>query len=276
MINRYVRLMRFDKPAGIALLWAPTAWALWLANHGQPSWRLVRYFLLGTICMRAAGCIINDMADRNIDIHVQRTRLRPITRGEVSIQHASILLALLLLVAGVIVLQLPSLCWYEAVGALLITILYPFAKRFFQAPQLLLGIAFSMGIPMAYAASNLPTSPVMVLLLCLNFCWIVAYDTMYALVDREDDLRIGVRSTAILFGSQVIPIILFLLCLTHGLWLVLGYFHLVTLWFGLCWVLGLGIILYQYRLLITQTTANAMRAFLWSANYGLVMWLGFW
>lgn len=275
-MNRYLRLMRFDKPAGIALLWAPTAWALWLANHGHPNWRLVGYFLLGTICMRAAGCIINDMADRNIDNHVQRTRLRPITRGEISIQHASILLALLLLVAGVIVLQLPYLCWYEAVGALLITILYPFAKRFFQAPQLLLGIAFSMGIPMAYAASHIPTSSVMVLLLCLNFCWIVAYDTMYALVDREDDLRIGVRSTAILFGSHVIPIILFLLLLAHGLWLVLGYFHHVTPWFALCWVLGLGIIIYQYKLLGTQMIVNAMRAFLWSAYYGLVMWLGFW
>ena len=274
MKNKYLRLMRFDKPAGIALLWAPTAWALWLANQGRPTGWLVGCFLLGTICMRAAGCIMNDLADRNIDRHVQRTRLRPLTNGEVSIQKACMVLALLLIAAGIIALQLPKLCWYEACGALLITGLYPFAKRFLQAPQLLLGIAFSMGIPMAYAASEVPPNTVMAVLLILNFLWIVAYDTMYALVDREDDLLIGVRSTAILFGARAVPNILLLLGVTHALWLVLRCFYPLTMWFGLCWVLGFGILIYQFKLLVSRTTENAMRAFLWSALYGLLMWFG--
>lgn len=274
MKNKYLRLMRFDKPAGIFLLWAPTAWALWLANQGHPSGRLIAYFLLGTICMRAAGCIINDLADRNIDKHVHRTRLRPLTSGEVSLQQAGVVLVLLLLCAGIIALQLPKLCWFEAFGAMFITSVYPFAKRFFQAPQLLLGIAFSMGIPMAYAASGVPANSVMILLLTLNFFWIVAYDTMYALVDREDDLQIGVRSTAILFGSHAIPIILILLGITHGLWLLLPWVHPCTLWFELCWALGLGILIYQFSLLTSQAAVDAMRAFLWSALYGLLMWVG--
>ena len=274
MNNKYLRLMRFDKPAGIALLWAPTAWALWLANQGHPSGWLLVYFLLGTLCMRAAGCIINDFADRNIDKHVHRTRLRPLTNGEVSLKQAALVLVVLLLCAGFIALQLPKLCWLEAVGAVVITTIYPFAKRFFQAPQLLLGIAFSMGIPMAYAASGVTENAQMIVLLILNFLWIVAYDTMYALVDREDDLKIGVRSTAILFGSHAISNIVILLSMTHGLWLILYWLGIGSIWFLLYWLLGLGIVIYQCSLLISQTTTHAMRAFLWSALYGCVMWIG--
>ncbi len=273
-MNKYLRLMRFDKPAGIALLWAPTAWALWLANQGHPTGRLVVYFLLGTICMRAAGCIINDLADRHIDCHVNRTRLRPLTSGEMSIRQALIVLAILLITAAWIALQLPILCWYEAAFALLITILYPFGKRFLQAPQLLLGVAFSLGIPMVYAASGQSPDQGMCLLMLLNFCWIVAYDTMYAVVDKADDLRIGVRSTAILFGSKLRPILAILLGMTHGLWLVLGFFYPFSIWFLLAWVAGFSIFIYQYRLLAMQTEDVAMRAFLWNAIYGLVMWIG--
>lgn len=273
-MNRYGRLMRFDKPAGIVLLWAPTAWALWLANQGHPAWLLVFYFLLGTTCMRAAGCIINDLADRNIDKHVNRTRLRPITSGEMPIQHTVGVLSLLLFCAAGIAIQLPKLCWYEAVVALVITVIYPFGKRFVQAPQLILGLAFSMGIPMAYTASNRSPDWVMVVLMGLNFLWIVAYDTIYALVDRDDDLRIGVRSTAILFGSGVIEIIAFFLLACHALWFILWLFYPLTFRFGLFWILGLGILLYQYRLLSAQPLKHPMRAFLWNAVYGMVMWCG--
>jgi 4-hydroxybenzoate polyprenyltransferase len=275
-MNKYLRLMRFHKPAGIALLWAPTAWALWIANQGQPSMGLVSLFLLGTILMRAAGCIINDIADRKIDKYVQRTQLRPITSGEITVQQASIACMVLLLGAAVIVLQLPTLCWYEAWGALGITLLYPFTKRFFKAPQLLLGIAFSMGIPMAYAASHTIPDGMMLGLVCLNYVWIIAYDTIYALVDREDDLKIGVRSTAILFGAKAIPIIFILLGLTHGFWVVLRWHSSLTLGFGISWMIGLGILYTQYHLLQTQTPENAMRAFLWNGIYGLVMWVGLW
>lgn len=276
MKSKYLRLMRFDKPAGIALLWAPTAWALWLANQGQPAWSLVAYFLLGTIGMRAAGCIINDLADRNIDKHVRRTHLRPLTNGEVTVFQALLLLSVLLLGTGWIALQLPKLCWYEAVAALLIATLYPFAKRFFQAPQLLLGIAFSMGIPMAYAAAQIPFDLSMLVLFSLNFCWIVAYDTMYALADKEDDLKIGVRSTAILFGTKVIPIVLFLLTISHGLWLLLSLFYPFSTWFWVCWILGGLLLAYQYALLSQKTPHAAMRAFLSNAVYGLLLWLGVW
>ncbi|MGV3740116.1 MAG: 4-hydroxybenzoate octaprenyltransferase [Gammaproteobacteria bacterium] len=274
MKNKYLRLMRFDKPAGIALLWAPTAWALWLANQGHPAWGIVAYFLFGTIGMRAAGCIINDLADRNIDKHVRRTHLRPLTSGEVSVSQAFVVLGLLLLGLGWIALQLPKLCWYEAVAALLIATIYPFAKRFIQAPQLLLGVAFSMGIPMAYAAAQIPINQTMIILFLLNFCWIVAYDTMYALVDKEDDLKIGVRSTAILFGSKVIPIVLLLLSLSHGLWLILSLFYPFSQWFWACWVLGGLLLVYQYTLLSKQSPSEEMRAFLYNAVYGLILWFG--
>lgn len=274
MLNKYLRLMRFDKPAGIALLWAPTAWALWLANQGHPSGWLIGCFLMGTILMRAAGCVINDLADRNLDKHVRRTQLRPITHGDISILQAFILLGLLLSCAVWIALQLPILCWYEAWFAMAITILYPFCKRFFNAPQLLLGIAFSWGIPMTYAASGIAPDRIMALLILLNFCWIVAYDTIYALIDREDDLNIGIRSTAILFGSQAVTMIRILLTMTHGLWLLLGYWCHCTQWFYLGWCIGLILLLYQNRFLNVDNPApEAMRAFLWNAWYGLVMWL---
>ena len=274
MKNQYLRMMRFDKPAGIALLWAPTAWALWMANQGHPTGTLVLYFLLGTIGVRAAGCIINDLADRNIDNHVRRTQLRPITNGEVSIRQAFVTLGLLLMGVGYIALQLPRICWYEACVALSITVIYPFGKRFIQAPQLLLGVAFSMGIPMAYAASFMPIDATMILLFILNFCWIVAYDTMYALVDKEDDLKIGVRSTAIFFGNKVITIILFLLIINHGLWLFLSLWYPFTKWFWLCWTIGGLVLGYQYLLLSKQAPNAAMRAFLSNAVYGLIIWFG--
>lgn len=273
-MNVYARLMRFDKPAGIALLWAPTAWALWLANQGQPPGILILYFLLGTILMRAAGCIINDMADRHIDKHVKRTQSRPITSGEISIQKAAVVLMVLLMLAALIMIQLPILCWIEAGIALAITIIYPFGKRFLRAPQLVLGAAFSMGIPMAYTASGVDLDKGMLILLLLNFLWIVAYDTMYAWADRDDDLRIGVRSTAILFGSNVMRVVMFLQILVHGLWLVLARFYSVSLWFGVCWLGAAAIIMYQYHLLKHETAQHSLRAFLWNAVYGLVMWIG--
>ncbi|PJD90790.1 MAG: 4-hydroxybenzoate octaprenyltransferase [Legionella sp.] len=266
--------MRFDKPAGIALLWAPTAWALWLANQGHPPWILIVYFLLGTILMRAAGCIINDMADRRIDKHVKRTQTRPITSGELPMHRAAVALFVLLCLAAGIMFQLPVLCWVEAVIALAITVVYPFGKRFLSAPQLVLGVAFSMGIPMAYAASHVALDSRAFVLIVLNFLWIVAYDTMYAMMDRDDDRRIGVRSTAILFGSQAFLVVMGLQVLVHGLWLVLAGFYAVSFWFFLCWLAALGIILYQYYLLKQQTTKQIMQAFLWNAVYGLVMWIG--
>ena len=273
-LSAYYRLMRFHKSAGIILLWVPTAWALWLAHHGMPPVSLIIYFFLGTVCMRSAGCVVNDIADRHIDIHVERTRSRPLTAGEIGLVDALCLLMVLLSIALMIVMQLPVLCFYEALFALLVTLIYPFCKRFLQAPQLVLGIAFSMGIPMAYAASGVSPNVVMVFLFCLNFAWILAYDTMYAMVDREDDLLIGVKSTAVLFGSYDRFIIGLLQVFLHSIWLVLGWMVHASLWFYLIWLVGFCIMLYQQQLLGLRTHAAYFRAFLTNGWYGMVMWMG--
>lgn len=268
----YFRLMRFHKPVGILLLWIPTAWALWMANHGTPPLRLIIYFLSGTILMRAAGCVINDIADRNIDKHVTRTRLRPLTTGEISVREAVLLFILLLLAALLIVLQLPILCLYYAITALVITIIYPFCKRFFEAPQLVLGLAFSMGIPTAYAASNVAMDQSMLLLFLLNFAWIVVYDTMYAMADREDDLRIGVKSTAVLFGQYDRVIIMLFQIVLHGLWFYLAWTLHYSLLFYSFWLAAGAILVYQQMLMKQQNPTAYFAAFSVNIWYGLLMW----
>ena len=265
--------MRFHKPVGILLLWFPTAWALWLANSNSPPLKLVIYLFLGTVVMRAAGCVVNDLADRNIDKHVSRTKMRPITTGEISVKGAIISLLILLILALLIVLQLPIMCLYYAFVALAITIIYPFCKRFFEAPQLVLGLAFSMGIPIAYAASGLIYNQTMLILLGLNFLWIVAYDTMYALVDREDDLRIGVKSTAVLFQRFDRLIIMMLQISFHLLWLYLGLeLHESIIFYGL-WFFALLVLIYQQYLLKQNTNESSFKAFSSNSWYGLLMWV---
>lgn len=267
----YVRLMRLDKPIGIVLLWIPTALALWIANQGHPSIELVLYFLSGTLVMRSAGCVVNDLADRHVDKHVQRTAQRPLTTGEVSLPEALLLFILLLLIAFVIVIQLPVGCFYEALIALFITILYPFCKRFIQAPQLVLSLAFSVSIPMAYTASSVPLNSTMLLLLMINILWVIAYDTMYAMVDRADDLKLGIQSTAVLFGSLDRWVIGVLQATMHGLWLLLD----LNSWQYLGWTIGAFILIYQQYLTIGRDPKQCFKAFQWSAVYGLVMW-GIW
>jgi len=264
--------MRFNRPVGILLLWLPTAWGLWLANQGPPPYDLLVYFLVGTILMRAAGCVVNDIADRHIDIHVKRTAQRPLTSGEIGLFAALNLLVLLLLAAFMIAIQLPRQCFYYAVFALCITILYPFCKRFLQAPQLILGLAFSMGIPMAYAASGVSIDTPMLVLLLLNFLWIVSYDTMYAMVDCEDDLRIGVKSTAVLFGSYDYLIILLLQIAFHCLWLYLASSQYYSSRFYVGWVVGLFILIYQQTLVNQRTAHSSFKAFSMNAWYGTIMW----
>ncbi len=272
-VYAYLRLMRFHKPAGIALLWLPTAWALWIANHGVPPLNLILYLLLGTIFMRAAGCVMNDIADRHIDIHVSRTKMRPLTTGEVSLPEAVLTLFLLLFVALCVLIQLPLICFYYALPALLLTILYPFCKRFLQAPQLVLGLTFSMGIPMAYAASGVTPNSTMLLLFILNFVWIVAYDTIYAMVDRADDLRIGVKSTAILFAHFDCLIILLLQVFLSGLWIGLALTQHYSLWFYAFWLLAAMVLIYQQWLIRNRKPAKCLRAFSTNSLYGLLMWI---
>lgn len=273
-INAYLRLMRLDKPIGILLLWFPAAFALWVANHGMPSWDLVFYFLLGTVVMRSAGCVVNDLADRHVDKHVHRTAQRPLTTGEVGLPGAMIFLGLLLFLAFIIVIQLPIECFYYALIGLFVTVLYPFCKRFIQAPQLVLSVAFSVSIPMAYTASGVGLNSDTWLLLALNVLWVVAYDTMYAMVDREDDLKLGVKSTAVLFGAYDRLIIGGLHVILHILWLPIAY-HQPDLnpFFYLGWVAGALVLIYQQYLIISRDPKLCFDAFQWSAVYGFVMWL---
>lgn len=266
----YARLMRFHKPVGILLLWLPTAWALWLANDGPPNPSLLVYFILGTVLMRAAGCVVNDIADRHVDKHVKRTDQRPLTTGEVGLVEACLLLMGLLFMALMIVMQLPIVCFYYALLALFITILYPFCKRFFEAPQLILGLAFSMGIPMAYAASGRAFDWEMGILFLLNAAWIVAYDTMYAMADREDDRRIGVKSTALLFGAYDRIIIQCLQLFSHGLWLLLAMILHYSLLFYVCWGSAFLVLFYQQWLLNKGRYLDAFSTSVW---YGVVMWV---
>jgi len=271
--SSYVRLMRLNKPIGILLLWCPTAWALWDANHGHPSLQLVMIFLTGTVLMRSAGCIINDIADRHIDIHVQRTRSRPLTTGEVSLSNAICLLFVLLSTALATLLYLPPQCFLWALIALLITSVYPFCKRYIKAPQVILGFAFSMGIPMAYCASGKDYNRNEFIILLINFFWILAYDTMYAMVDREDDLKIGVKSTAILFGDLDRLIVGIVLVFTHFFWLFYATVALVHALFYVLWLTAVPLLIYQLKLIWTRTPSLCFRSFSLSAYYGMIMWL---
>ena len=266
--------MRFDKPVGIFLLWMPTAWALWTANNGTPSLMLLFYFFLGTVLMRAAGCVMNDIADRDIDKHVSRTKNRPLTSQQLSLSHAVILLTAILFVCFLIVLQLPFACLYYAFIALFLTILYPFCKRFFQAPQIVLGAAFSMAIPMVFVASDAFIDTSVWLLVSINILWVVSYDTMYAMVDRKDDLKIGVKSTAVLLNSWDRTAIFTLQFTLHILWLFFSTVVIMNNFFYFFWGIGGLILCYQQALVNTRDEPLCFKAFLTNVWYGVVMWIG--
>ncbi len=198
--NAYWRLMRFDKPIGILLLLWPTWWALLFAGRGLPSLKNVLIFTCGVVLMRAAGCVMNDIADRDFDPHVERTRQRPLASGELSLSQALRLFFILMLLAFVLVLFTNALTVKLALVGAVLAASYPFFKRFTHLPQVVLGIAFGWGIPMAFAAENSAVPFLAWALLAVNTTWSVIYDTLYAMVDREDDLKVGIKSTAILFG----------------------------------------------------------------------------
>lgn len=223
--------------------------------------------------MRAAGCVINDIADRNIDKHVNRTKSRPLTAGDISLPEAFLLLMVLLVLSLLILLQLPRDCFFLAIVALVISFVYPFCKRFLDAPQFILGLAFSMGIPMAYIASGISLNKECLLLFFINFSWIVVYDTMYAMADKADDLRIGVKSTAIYFAHYDRIIIGLLQLLFHGLWLSWALFNHLNNFFYLFWFAAAAILVYQQILIIKREPQNCFKAFIVSVYYGAFMWL---
>jgi len=207
-LRLYLDLIRWDRPAGWLLLLWPSLSALWIAAHGFPGWRLLAIFTLGTILMRSAGCCLNDVADREFDRHVKRTAQRPVTRGAVSVREALILGAVLALAAFGLVLMTNAAAIAWSFVALAIALVYPYAKRFVSMPQAVLGVAFSFGIPMAFAAVQSQVPLLAWVLLLGNLFWVLCYDTEYAMVDRDDDLRIGMKTSAITLGRADVPVIM--------------------------------------------------------------------
>lgn len=272
-LQAYYHLLRLHKPVGTLLLWFPTAWALWLANEGMPPNSLVIYFFMGTLVMRSAGCLLNDLADRHVDPHVERTKNRPLVTKAVSLPRAIILLIALLCVALVILLQLPIACFKYAVTSLILTVIYPFFKRFFNAPQLILGLAFSMGIPMAYAASGVALSTTTGLLIVINFFWIVAYDTIYAMADKPDDLKIGVRSTAILFGDQDKNMVFLLQSLAQAGWLILAFQLHLNFAFYIAWGVNSIIFIQQQYCMRVMDVPDYLKIFTSNSLYGFLFWV---
>ncbi len=217
----YLQLIRWDRPAGWLLLLWPTLSALWIAAGGFPGWHLLIVFTLGTVLMRSAGCCVNDVADRDFDRHVLRTSQRPVTRGAVSVKEALILGAVLALLAFALVLTTNAAAVAWSFAALAIALVYPFAKRFVAMPQAVLGVAFSFGIPMAFAAVTSDVPRLAWLLLFGNLFWVLAYDTEYAMVDRDDDLKIGMKTSAITLGRFDVAAILVFYALYLFIWCAL-------------------------------------------------------
>lgn len=269
----YYQLLRLNKPIGTLLLWYPTAWALWTANEGIPNLQLLFLFFIGTVFMRSAGCVLNDIADRKIDKCVARTKLRPLAIGTVSLREALILLVVLLTGALLVLMCLPASCVYWAIAALIISAIYPLCKRFINAPQMVLGIAFSMGIPMAYIASIGVINSSCLVLFAINYAWIVAYDTMYAMTDKKDDLVIGVKSTAIYFGDYDRLVIGLLQFFFHLSWLCWAWEKHFALGFYWVWFFASFFLLYQQQLIGKRNPEDCFAAFLNNNYYGALMWL---
>lgn len=272
--KNYVSLIRLDKPIGTFLLLWPTLMALWIANHGNPSWKLLAIFITGVFLMRAAGCVVNDLADRKFDGHVNRTRQRPLATNKISVTQAVILLIALLIPAFCLALQLNPFCILLAFFAAALTIIYPFTKRFTHLPQIVLAITWNVGILMAFAASTKAIPPHAWLLYLIGCLWTIAYDTQYAMADREDDLKIGIKSTAILFGHADNFIITSLQIIILSLLFLLGQRLQFNKFFYLSLLITTGLFVYQYTLTHDRNPQNCLKAFL-NNQWGLfVIFLG--
>ncbi len=271
---QYYYLTRLNKPIGIYLLLWPTLWGLWLAAEGFPNVMIVLIFILGTILMRSAGCVINDYADRHFDGHVARTRERPLATGKVKPQEALWLFVMLSATAFALVLLLNTLTILLSFVAALLAAIYPFMKRYTHFPQVFLGAAFAWAIPMAFAAQTNSLPWLAWCLFVIALLWTVAYDTLYAMVDRLDDVQIGIKSTAILFGSAdkliiaLLQAVVLLSLLGVGLWVGLGVFYYAGL------VMATGLVLYQQYLIKDREPTRCFQAFLNNHWFGLVIFLG--
>ena len=268
------RLMRTDKPIGALLLLWPTLWALWVATPGVPPLWILAVFVAGVWLMRAAGCVVNDYADRKIDGHVKRTARRPLPNGDVTEKEARILFAVLVLLSFLLVLTLNTMTIVLSVGGLALAWVYPFMKRYTHLPQVVLGAAFGWAIPMAWAAVS-ETLPLSCWLMFLaNICWSVVYDTQYAMVDRDDDLKIGVKSTAILFGKNDKLIIGILQVVVMALMVAVGWLNgLGGIYYASIAAAG-GLFIYQQRLIKDRDRDACFKAFLNNNYVGLALFVG--
>ena len=270
----YSRLMRIDKPIGTLLLLWPTLWALWLAGEGVPSFPILLVFVLGVFLMRAAGCVINDYADRNVDGHVKRTAARPLASGAVTEKEAKLLFAGLGLLAFLLVLTMNRMTILLSFGGLALAWVYPFMKRYTHLPQVVLGAAFGWAIPMGWAAVSESLPFVCWLVFLANICWTVAYDTQYAMVDRDDDLKIGVKSTAILFGRYDKLIIGLLQLAALGLMALVGILLHLNGAFYWSLLLAGGLFVHQQKLIAGRERELCFQAFLNNNYVGLVLFIG--
>ncbi len=273
-LRQYILLMRLDRPVGIFLLLWPTLWALWIAAQGHPDYWVTTVFVLGVILMRSAGCVINDYADRDIDRHVTRTSDRPLTAGRVTTKEALLLFAVLTLAAFALVLTMNLLTILLSFVGAALAASYPYMKRHTYLPQVYLGLAFGWAVPMAFAAQTGAVPVVAWLLLMATVLWATAYDTMYAMVDRPDDLKIGVKSTAILFGPAdrviiaIIQLMTLVVLVTVGLQLELGGYYYAGL--------GLALLLmgYQQYLIRNRDGMHCLKAFLNNQWVGAAVFVG--
>ncbi len=270
----YGRLMRLDRPVGIWLLMWPMLWALWIAGDGQPAGDILVVFLAGCVVTRSAGCVINDIADRRFDPHITRTRSRPLAAGEIGVVEAFTVFVGLGFIAIGLVATLNPLTQVLAGGAVVLMVVYPFMKRVLSVPQLVLGAAFGMSIPMAFAAQTGSIDPLAWFLFAITVLWAVIYDTMYAMCDRPDDLEAGVRSTAILFGDAdrfIIGIMQVMLMLAL---VMLGDRIEATTWYYAALVVVLALMLYQQYLIRNREPQACFAAFLNNRHLGMAVFIG--
>jgi 4-hydroxybenzoate polyprenyltransferase len=265
----YLDLIRWNRPAGWLLLLWPTLGALWFAAGGWPGWHLLVVFVAGTVLMRSAGCCVNDVADREFDRHVKRTAQRPVTSGAVSVKEALALGAVLALAAFALVLTTNRVTALWSFAALSVTLVYPFAKRFVSVPQAVLGIAFSFGVPMAFAAVRGDVPPLAWWLLAGNLFWVMAYDTEYAMVDRDDDLRIGMKTSAITFGRFDVSIVMASYAIFLAAWAAAGAGQSLGAVFFVAVAIAAAQALWHWRLIRDRTREGCFKAF------RLNHWLGF-
>lgn len=273
-ISLYIQLTRLNRPIGILLLLWPTLWAIWISGSGHPSWNILLIFVIGTILMRSAGCAINDYADREYDKHVLRTQNRPVTSGQIASGEALGIAAGLSIIAFALILPLNNLTLFLSVPAVFLAASYPFTKRFLVIPQAYLGIAFGFGIPMAFAATQGNVPQEAWILFSANVFWAIAYDTEYAMVDRDDDIKVGIHSAALWFGHYEVIAVMVCYVITLTLLYIAGQKAGLGRYYQSGLLVATGIMFYHYTLIRTREREMCFKAFMHNNWFGAAIFSG--